>query len=178
MSDVSVHDSDEQLVAELHRLGVRHLSRSSTDTPDTPLSPSDLIAGLAQSPDARIRGALILLFLRHPEFAEEVPLLASQLSRADALTLKMHYQAAVYLQRELKPELRPMLPNWRRLPDLFAGEFGLPSASSIPPLPQSSLPALAALGKVHTRLSGREINWAGSYRQNIPRFLNLLRRDS
>jgi len=167
-------DFDEQLVAELYRLGVRHLVRFSDEAPEQGMSPADLIAALAQHPQARFRAALILLFLRHPEFASEVLPVADHLDWAAAITLRLYYQAAVYLQRESEPQLRPYLENWRWLPDFFSQNYGLPAADSIRPGPASSTPALVTLGELHQRLSGWAYNWTGSYRHNISRFLKHL----
>ena len=170
--------SDEQLVAELHRLGVRHLIRYSDGRMDDGLPPAELMAALAHHPQARFRATLILLFLRHPEFGAGVRRAADRLDQAAALTLKLYYQAAVYLQRELEPELKPQLKNWQRLPDLFSQAYRLPPADTIRPGPQASAPALAALGELHERLSGWAYNWAGSYRHDIPRFLKHLKGDA
>jgi hypothetical protein len=65
--DLSAADNyDEALVAELHRLGVRHLVRRWPTLIYPPLPATELIAGLAGHRQARLRGALILLFLRRP----------------------------------------------------------------------------------------------------------------
>jgi hypothetical protein len=115
---------------------------------------------------------LILLFLRQPQLWEFVPTLIGQLERDARLALTMYYQAAVYLQRELahQPTLKAQTP----LPDLFSREYDLPAADTIGFGPQAAEAALAALGETHARLTGRAYNWAGSYRQNILRFLRHL----
>jgi hypothetical protein len=168
----STLEADEALVAELYRLGVRHLARLSASAPERRFTPSDLIAALARHPLARFRASLILLFLRQPQWWEFVPTLTGQLEREARLALKMYYQAAVYLQCELAH--RPTFKPPTTLPDLFSKEFGLPAVDSLGPGPESAEAALMALGETHARLSGRAYNWAGSYRQNIPRFLKQL----
>lgn len=168
----SALEADEALVAELYRLGVRHLARLSASAPERRFTPSELIAALARHPLARFRASLSLLFLRQPQLWEFVPRLVGQLEPDARLALKMYYQAAVYLQRELahQPTFKPQT----MLPDLFSQEHGLPTADSIRPGPQGAEAALTALDETHARLSGRAYNWAGSYRQNIPRFLKHL----
>ena len=94
---------DECLVAELYRLGIRHLARFTAVTAQ-PMPADELLAALARHPQARLNSSLILLFLRHPEMSASVPAALSQLNEPDALTLKFYYQAASYLQRELLPQ--------------------------------------------------------------------------
>jgi hypothetical protein len=159
----------EVLVAELHRLGVRHLARLNTAVPAPAMPPAQLLAALAQDSQARLRGALILLFLRRPDFSADVPKAVAMLDDPATVTLKLYYQAAGYLQDELEPILRQQLAGWQPLPDLFSVEFDLPSAGAV-----SVGAALAALGEVHRRLSGRDYNWTGSYRQHVGVFLRQL----
>lgn len=163
-------DHDEALVAELHDIGVDHLARLSAAKPARPIAPADLIAGLAVSNDARLQAALILLFLRQPSFNQYLPEALHQLSREAAITLKLYYQAAIYLQDELQSELKASLADWQRLPDLFSAELGLP-----PPGDVSTTAGLHVLGKRHEELTGWAYNWCDSYRQNISRFLKHLR---
>ena len=165
---------DESLVAELHRLHVTHLARI-TITPDiTPLAPVNLITGLAVHPDARFQTSLILLFLRHPDFQLYLRDSLEQLDPAGTLTLKLYYQAAVYLQRELMTDLAFQLECRAVLTDYFSTGLGLPLANTIRPGPRTAQPALDALGAQHQLHSGWHFNWAGSYRQHIPLFLKHL----
>jgi hypothetical protein len=168
-----INTRDEQLVAQLHRLGVCHLVRLSTDAPVVNLPSVQLLAALAAHPQARMRSALILLFLRQPEFSDSALPAVRQLDELAANTLRLYYQAAVYLQRELEPELRACIASWRPLPDLFSTELGLPQVNTL-----TVEAALQALGEAHRRLTGWAYNWAGSYRQDIPLFLKQLRRFS
>lgn len=166
-----INRCDEQLVAQLHRLGVCHLARLSVDAPPVGVPPVELLAALAAHPQSRMRSAVILLFLRRPEFANHARLAVQQLDESAANTLRLFYQAAVYLQQDLEPELRAYLKDWRPLPDLFSLELGLPPARTV-----AAGVALDALGQTHQRLTGWAYNWAGSYRQDIPLFLKQLRR--
>src|ERR1051325_837354 len=120
--EASSFEQDEALVAELHRLGVRHLVRFQTDRPYLPLPPTDLIEALANHLDARLHSALILLFLRQPAFSAYVPEALSRLEEFAADRLRLYYQAAMYLQHELEGQLRPHVENWQALPDLFSAE--------------------------------------------------------
>jgi hypothetical protein len=164
-------DRDETLVAELHRLGVRHLVQTKAIEP-RPLPPADLLSGLIANNDARMQAALILLFLRQPAYSQSVHIALACLSDAQGMELKLYYQAAGYLQSELEPALRMCLPDWKPLPDLFSAELGLP------PFPQPDVDAaLRALGDLHRQCSGLNCNWSGSYRQNLPLFLNHLQHD-
>ena len=171
---ISAVARDEILVAELYRLDIRHLARLTVGLELAPVSPVDLISALATHSDARFQATLILLFLRHPDFRQYLTQSLEQLDTADALTLKLYYQAAVYLQRELATSLASQPQCREVLSDYFSAELGLPSASLIRPSPLSAQPALEALGKLHQRHSGWQFNWAGSYRQQIPLFLKHL----
>ena len=162
--------SDELLVAELYRLGVKHLARLEIVEPPN-ITPLDLIKGLASSGDARVRASLILLFLRHPSFHQFVVEAVEQLPPNTANTLKLFYQAAYYLQIEIESTLKDLLSGWQRLPDLFSQELDLPSTGS------SVDDLLRLLGEKHRALTGKAYNWSGSYRQDIPRFIKHLRQE-
>ncbi len=162
---------DEQLVAELHRLGVEHLVRLQPGLPCAPLSPVDLITALTAHPQARFRSSLILLFLRRPSFSQFITEILPRLDLSAVENLRLYYQAAVYLRAEMETDLRQHKDDFSALPDLFSAELGLPAPGSVP-----VNDALVALGDLHRRLSGRAYNWAGSYRQHIPLFLRQLKR--
>ncbi len=172
-----VDDGAEPLVAELYRLGLRHLARLDTQSAYSVMPPEQLIVQLAGHTQARLRGSLILLFLRHPALSALVPSVLPGLESSAANTLKLYYQAALYLQVELKPLLREAIVGWQPLPDLFSAEFELPKATEMQPDADNVEAALRALGEVHHRLSGLAYNWAGSYRQHVPLFLKHLKRD-
>lgn len=162
---------DEQLVAELHRLGVEHLVRFQPQATYASLEPVDLLEALAAHPQARFRGALILLFLRRPSFSRFVAQALTRLELKAATTLRSYYQAAIYLRPELEDELRRYSDDLAPLPDLFSAELGLPAPGGLP-----VNEALAALGDLHRHLSGQAYNWAGSYRQHLALFLRQLKR--
>ncbi|MBP7692360.1 MAG: hypothetical protein KA764_10605 [Anaerolineales bacterium] len=170
-STFSSLELSEALVAELHRLGVRHLVRLHPDRPASPIPPADLIAALARHPEARMRGALIPLFLRRPSFSQYVPAIQAGLTGAAADTLRLYYQAAVYLRSEVAADLRQFSDDGAALPDLFSEILGVPAPGAVP-----AASALEALGAVHARLTGRAYNWVGTYRQSLPVFLRQLRQ--
>ncbi len=165
---------DEHVVAELYRLGVRHLARFDTQTAPAAIAPAQLMAALAAHPQARLQGALILLFLRRPDYQQYIFAALEGLDPYGARSLKLFYQAAVYLQRELNPILQSNLERCPMLADLFSAEQGLPPATTVQPGPLTAQPALEVVGEQHRQHSGRGYNWAGSYRQHIPLFLKHL----
>jgi hypothetical protein len=170
------YSADEQLVAELHRLGVMYLARFTVcPAPDMP--PAALIAALARHPLSRFRAALILLFLRQPRYSHHLAEALPQLTPQEQATLKLYYQASVYLQREVEPVLSDHLGSMPALPDLFSVELGTPHASEVRSRQRSAQAALLQLGSVHAALTGVNCRWAGYYRQNIPLFLRQLSRN-
>lgn len=162
---------DEQVVAELQRLGVDHLTRLRPEVEAVPITPVALLVALAEHREARLRSALILLFLRQPKFAEVVREAIEQADSGAANNLRLYYQAALYLQTEIQAALKAYLPEWQPLPDLFSVELGLPAPSSV-----KTYSGLEALGELHRQLSGWSYNWAGSYWQNIDRFVTHLKQ--
>lgn len=155
---------EEGLVAELERMDVTYLSqREARDTPQL-RPPEKLLADLVRQPSARVREAVIALLLAHPEYAAAIPGALARLSPADQTTLRLHYTAAVLLQREHAAQLQPHLAaRWQPLPDLFSDELGLPRRGS-------HREQLVHLGSAHRRLSGAVVNWTGTY-ENVAHHL-------
>ncbi len=141
--------SGEQLATALYALGVNFI-RGRREDGDKSLhdQPARLIAALAQSGEARLRLALIPLFLEHPEFASHVRAVAAQLAPPARLTLQCYYSAAVWLAKKYQLPIS--------LPDLFSQDLNLSPADD----PQENLHALAAR---HTELSGSYVNWLATY---------------
>jgi hypothetical protein len=140
--------TDDQLVSELWARDVRFLMGSKpTHTPK--LAPAQLIAALAESHEARLCLALIPLFLQYPKFARRVKSIANDLTPPARLMLQCYYTAAVWLAQK-------HLPIISILPDLFSDELGLTPTAD----PEENLRKLA---KRHQELSGRSINWLGTY---------------
>ena len=111
-------------------------------------SPARLIAALAMSDESRLRLSLIPLFLEHPEFATRAKIVAKRLPASARLTLQCYYTAALWLAKKYQLQIS--------LPDYFSPELGLtPTANS-----EENLRELA---KRHKELSGRRVNWLGTY---------------
>jgi hypothetical protein len=155
--------TEEQVVAQLEQLGVRYLSRQAHVDP-TPARPThDLLADLVHQPSSRVRTALIALLLAHPDYCAAIPAAIQQLTPSEVLTLKTFYTAAVLLQRQYADRLQEFLGSeWRWLPDLFSDELGVEG--------DTPLARLHSLGRIHTRWSGVQLNWAGTY-ENASRLL-------
>jgi len=158
---------EEQLVAELERLGIRYLSRLMPESAKQVRNPGVLLADLILQPSSRVRTAVIALLLAHPEYASSIPIALARLQEMDQLALKLFYTAAVWLQRQHAARLQVYLrERWQWLPDLFSTGLGLS-------IEQSTQENLRQLGEIHRQLSGIAANWVGTY-QNVA--LQLLRR--
>lgn len=142
--------SNEELTGALNALGVRFF-QSDGDSPKLgKVRPTELLAALAANNEARLRLALIPLFLDCPEFSDAVIPAAHSLDGNALLTLQCYYTAAVWISRTAKP--RTIL-----LPDLFSRELGLVPAAD----PNDNLKNLADRQR---ELSGNSVNWLGTYR--------------
>ena len=149
---------EEALVAELELLGIRYLSRQTPYQALKVRPPAQLIADLVRQPSARVREALISLFLAHPQYAGAVSAALARLSADQALTLRLFYSAAVLLQVKHRDALRlASRENFRPLPDLFSAELGLPPGDA--PI----LIRMTALAHTHQERTGITANWAGTY---------------
>ena len=124
--------------------------------------PARLLAALAESKEARLRLALIPLFLEHPEFAAHVRTVAKKLDTAARLTLQCYYTAAVWLGKQYQP-------HKKLLPDYFSKELNLSPTDN----PAKNLRSLA---KRHQELSGTQVNWLGTYRHAAQRWLTQVGR--
>lgn len=138
----------EQLANALHALGV-HFIRGGRQV-DESLSnhPARLIAALAQSDEARLRLALIPLFLERPEYASHVRVVATKLDSPAKLTLECYYSATVWLAK--KYQLDSLLP------DHFSKDLALTPGDDV-------AENLRALAERHAELSGSYVNWLATY---------------
>lgn len=153
---------EERIVAELELLGVRYLSRHTSERVEHARPADALLADLVRQPSARVRAAVIAVLLAHPEYSDAVPTALERLRPSERMTLRLFYTAAVLLQQEHAEQLQPFVPDGR-LPDRFAEDLDLPDA----PLPGEQL---AALGQQHRRQTRVNVNWVGTY-QNVARRL-------
>ncbi len=160
--------TDDQLVSELWARDVRFLMGEQT-SPEPLIDPAMLIQALAQSEDARVRMALIPLFLRHPEFSSEVLKADEKLSTSDQLYLRFYYTAAVLLQKKYREQLFNVFGKQNRLPDLFSEKLGFSPGAD----PDETL---IRLGKHHQVLSGERINWLETYEHGAKRLVKYMEK--
>lgn len=164
MSSVSSSD----LVDALDTLGVPFLLDGTSKT--VTLEPGILLAALAASPEARLRMSLIPLLLAHPEFAEDVETALGRLSADAAIVLRCYYTAAHWLQAKYRTQIVNLRGDQPVLPDLFSEELGLPGESK-PDI------ALHALAFHQQRLTGRIINWLGTYEHAAQNWLRFVEHE-
>jgi hypothetical protein len=157
----SIDMTPAQLTDALHALGIRFIFYGDRANGDPHAQPVRLLAGLASSNEARLRLALIPLFLEHPEFAVHAVAAAKSLAQRARLTLQCYYTAALWLQRENRFRLETLLGKQPPLPDLFSSDLGLASMQGDPAL------ALQNLAIRHQALSGEKANWLGTYRHAL-----------
>jgi hypothetical protein len=153
---ISNLQTEEQIVAELERLGVRYLSRQMKIEGTYMRAPDSLLAELITQPSSRVRLALIALLLARPDYAAYAASALRKLGSHEAQTFKFFYTAAAILQRQYAKGLRDFLGvQWLELPDLFSDEIGVTGTS-----PAERLRSLA---QRHAQWSGVQLNWAGTY---------------
>jgi hypothetical protein len=114
-------------VAALLERGVDYLTPSEAE--GLPISDETLILSLAAHEDARLRQALISLFLLQPQLGLLVPNLRRELEAKSEIELLAHYMAAVYLQRMWEIRLKHYGLPADGLPDYYSKELGLPHPS-------------------------------------------------
>jgi len=166
-----VPDINPRLVAELDALDVPFLQGAEATTAVERMPPGALLAALAANPEARLRLALVPLLLRRPDFATHVraALDGAAADTTAQLVLKCYYTAARYLQQKYRLRLEKITDRVAALPDLFSAELGLPAA----PDPDAGLQSLA---QRHAALSGKAINWLGTYEHAAQRWLAYMER--
>ncbi len=158
--------SNDQLANELQAQGIHFLGVAQPSNCVPLLAPTDLIVGLAQSSEARLRLALIPLFLRRPDFAQFVVASRQSMEPPSSITLNCYYSAAVVLQQKYKDDFA----RFGYLPDLFTKELNIPQAGS-PAL------RLSQLAQRHAELSGDAINWLGTYEHAAQRLRKYLQQE-
>lgn len=150
------------LANTLHVLGVHFVGVSGTFKATTALSPVELIGGLAHSSEARLRLALIPLFLCRPDFALFVPATIETLHSSAQVTLKCYYTAALLLQEKYKEQFVHVQP----LSDFFSYELSIPQQAE-------SESQLRALAHYQTAITGDAINWLGTYEYAVQRLIKM-----
>jgi hypothetical protein len=157
-----------RLVAALEALGVYFLRGADASAPTKHIAPNRLLAGLAASDEARVRLALIPLLLHRPDFAAYANADAA-LDPEAQVVLMCYYTAALYLQRKYRLRLEKLMGCYDPLPDLFSKALGLRPCTN----PDDGLQALA---QRHAILSGKPINWLGTYEHAAQRWLTSMER--
>lgn len=157
-----------QLVSALDALGITFLRGDAAIVDEIKLD--RLMAELAHSAEARLRLALIPLLLRHPEFSTYTIAALQMLPPTSAVTLRCYYMAAYWLQKKYRPRLIACLGVIQPLPDLFGAELGLTAYMT----PNEALHALA---EQQQTLSGRVLNWVGSYEHAVQSWLRFLEQE-
>ena len=163
-------DLTNQLISELHILGLHFVIGNQRPLISRRLAPATLLAGLAQQTDGRMEMALMALFLYQPTFAEAVHEALDELDETSQVNLKLFYTAAMLLQQIHAKRLRPLC-TWLPLPDFFSLELGIAQSGE----PKMRLRQLA---NRHRALSGWAINWLGTYQYAAKRLITRLEKES
>jgi len=164
--------SSEMLERELHALGLHLLKGETSEALHSPqLSAEDLLIGLAEHDDARLRMALIPLLLYRPEIADVVPNVLGDLKASGRKTIKLFYTSAVILQEVHRDRLREFVSSWKDLPDYFSVELGVPMGGK----PQDRL---RILDQRHKELTGKTANWLGTYQHAAKRLITRLEKEA
>lgn len=171
VSRQSIADED-QLVAELHQLGITYLSNRLITHQKNPRSPEHILADTITQPSSRVRTAVIALFLLHPDYAEYVPTALGLLNENQHQLLKLFYTAAVHLQRQYQSDIIDIIDSeliW--LPNLFGEDLGISSTLS----PQD---AVQQLGIRHQELTHSLSNWSGTYKNVVHHLIRYKQRET
>jgi hypothetical protein len=170
-SSQSIYDED-QIVAELHQLGITFLSNRLIPSSKSPRSPEKILADAIKQPSSRVRTAVIALLLLHPNYAEDVSTALGLLNQNQRQLLKLFYTAAVYLQHLYQNDLIAIIGSklvW--LPDLFGEELGISSTLS----PED---AVQQLGIKHQEITHSLTNWPGTYKNVVHHLIRYKQREA
>ena len=157
------------LAATLDQLGVHFIAGQADTQTKTAESPLALLCGLASSSEARLRLALIPLFLKHPEYALHVEEALPGLGPTAQLFLRCYYTAAQLLQQKHFQTLIELFGELTTLPPLFEITFKLDTTES-PDM------RLQQLGRKQAKLSGLPLNWYGTYKHAYYRLVQHSKR--
>ncbi len=167
VEDQQIAILDDELVGALDALDVPFLTGGIQNDPARALSPAALMAGLAQSEDARVRSAIIPLLLRHPELANEARVAAARLDGEARATLQLFYTAALLLQKKYAGRLQNLFGVQGELPDLFSRELSLEVRDDV-------RQSLVQVGERNAKATGLELNWVGTYEHAARTWLEYL----
>jgi hypothetical protein len=141
---------------------------------DVPLAP--LLLDLVRAPEARLRNALIALFLRHPEYIAAAESTARGLASEDPSRrlLLVSIVVAAALQHEWGFSLGLYLPNQTRIEaERLATELGLPS-----PADDFGRPCLVAAAQLLRARDPFPFNHEADWRDAAHRLLAQLAREA
>lgn len=153
----------------LSNLDVAYIQTDARPTAQAMPTPIVLLTSLVVSSEARLRSALIPLLLRHPKFAQDALEAALILTGEERSTFLCFYSAAMYLQRKFADRLAALGLKTDCLPNQFSAELELPTEAD----PDEALRHLAIC---HRQLSGKAINWYGTYEHAAERWLTHMER--
>lgn len=144
------------LLSNMNRIGVHFLVGDDNPGLAAPITPAQLLGGLAAQSDARLRLALIAVLLQHPEYSKYAPDALELLDDTQRLTLKLYYTAAHYLQLVYKNQLEDVLGQFLWLPDKYSEELNIieDGAAKV---------QLNRLAKRHQEITSLSLNWYGTY---------------
>jgi hypothetical protein len=157
------------LAQTLAALDVPFIAGASGQRMAAPPQPAVLLASLAASDEARLRLALIPLLLRRPELAHHADAALRLMAPQARTCCKCYYTAALLLQEIHRERLKTLVGRLDMLPDLFSGELEVPWRTD----PSD---ALRILARRQRDLTGRSINWLGTYEHGANQLLQALER--
>ena len=156
------------LLSDMNRIGVHFLVGDDHPGLAVPITPAQLLGGLAAQSDARLRLALIAVLLQHPEYAKDTPDALEILDDTQRLTFKLYYTAAHFLQLVYKNQLQDVLGQFLWLPDKYSAELNLMEDGA-------AKVQLKRLAKRHQEITGLSLNWYGTYNHAAKRVIARLK---
>jgi len=160
----------KQLIDNLNRIGVHFLVGEGYPGLAEPLTPAELLAGLAAQSDARMRLALIAVLLQRPEYAEYAQESLELLDETQKLIFKLYYTAAHFLQIIYTDQFRDEFGNYYNLLDYYTEELHIEEDNSV-------ANQLKRLADLHKEITGLPLNWYGTYHFAAQRVITRLRKE-
>jgi hypothetical protein len=108
--------------------------------------------------------ALIPLFIQQPNLASKVPVVYQNLAPTAKITLQFYYCAAMFLQQKYKDRLISLSTYESTLPIMFENQLDFELGID----PDENLRRLSQNQQL---ISGRLINWYGTYEHAMKRLL-------
>jgi hypothetical protein len=158
-------NNNSTIINNLNQLGIEFLLHDGNEFDQEIINPEILIGLLASSNESRFRLALIPLFIQHPNLAAKIPVVYEKLPKSAKITLQFYYCAAMFLQQKYKNRLISLFKFESTLPLLFEKQLDFVIGNN----PDENL---RKLNQNQQLISGRLINWYGTYEHAIDRLLN------